>query len=166
MMFSPSVNERADAKKTVNGAERQGAMASHSFHQLCFHFVWATKERLPLIEEGTKRQVIDAVGEACRKRGVNPIACNAMPDHMHLLVRLKPTIAPAEFIGEIKGATSYEHNHRFGARNFLKWQEGYGVVSLRADETEKVVRYIEEQEERHAAKRLSRLLETIESENE
>jgi putative transposase len=141
-------------------------MPSHSFHQLFYHIVWATKDRLRLIEDDVKQILIEAVCEACRKRGVESIACNAMPDHVHLLVRLRPTIEVANFIGQIKGASAHAHNHRFGARNFLKWQDGYGVVSLRGADVEKVVRYIADQQQIHESRKISRLLETMQSELE
>jgi len=135
-------------------------VASHVFHQLYYHFVWATKDRLPLITDDVCEQLIQCVEEACRQRGVTAIACNAMPDHVHLFVRLEPATGVATFIGEIKGASSYAHNRRFGSRHHLKWQDGYGVVTVRAAETEKVIRYVTNQQTLHVARKTSRLLET------
>lgn len=42
----------------------------------------------------------------------------------------------------------------------LRWQEGYGVLSLRRDEVKSVVRYIDTQESHHSKNNLSDLLET------
>ena len=82
-----------------------------------------------------------------------------MPDHVHLLIRLPPTIAPSDFIGEVKGAVSYRVNQELHPRFRLQWQEGYGVLTLRKDEVETVSRYIDRQEEHHATGRLSQFLE-------
>lgn len=89
-----------------------------------------------------------------------------MPDHAHLLVRLPPAIAPADFIGPVKGTTSFRVNRELTPKFKLSWQEGYGVLSLRRDELITVARYIDRQEERHRAGKLSDLLESAETEND
>jgi putative transposase len=99
-----------------------------------------------------------------KKRGGWPIRHNAMPDHVHLLVRLSPKVAVSDFIGEVKGATSYRVNHDLKPHQALYWQEGYGVLTLRKDELGKVSHYIDNQEEHHRKGRLSVLLETTETE--
>lgn len=137
-------------------------MASHVFHKLYYHFVWSTKERLPLIENAVGSKVIEVIETECRKRGAIPIACNTMPDHVHLLVSLPPTITVSTFIGQIKGVCSYQHNHQLPTRHWLKWQDGYGVVTIREAEVEKVIRYISDQQQIHESRKTSRFLETTE----
>jgi hypothetical protein len=42
-----------------------------------------------------------------------------------------PTIPISEFIGQLKGASAHEVNHKLGnGRKVLEWQAGYGVVSF------------------------------------
>ena len=45
------------------------------------------------------------------KRGGIPIHHNAMPDHVHLLAQLPPTVLVSDFIGQVKGALAYYVNH-------------------------------------------------------
>ena len=146
----PLTNFRNDLK---------GNTMPHVFHSLFYHFAWAVKHREWILENLYLETAIEMVEKACQKRGIETLACNGRPDHLHLLVRLPPTLAPATFIGEIKGASSCTFNQRHGQQVWLKWQSGYGVVSLREEEQEKVVRYIEEQEERHRTRHLSKRLE-------
>ncbi len=90
-----------------------------------------------------------------------------MPDHVHLLVRLPPTIAVADFIGKVKGATAYRVNHEIRPNFKLRWQEGYGVLTLRKDELPKVSRYIDNQEQHHRpGGAVSELLERIDVEQD
>ena len=86
-----------------------------------------------------------------------------MPDHAHLLCRLPPTVLIADFIGQLKGATSFRVNKEIRPKFKLHWQEGYGVLTLRKDEIEKVARYIDRQEEHHRRGKLSDVLETFET---
>jgi len=102
--------------------------------------------------------------EEVKKRGGWPIRHNAMPDHVHLLVRLPPTVTVSQFIGEVKGATCFRVNHDIKPSFKLRWQAGYGVLSIREEEVEKVGRYIDNQEQHHANQKVSGLLETSEIE--
>jgi len=85
-----------------------------------------------------------------------------MPDHVHLLVSLPPTIKVSDFIGQVKGATAHRINEEIKLNFKLKWQEGYGVLSMRKDELEKVSRYIDNQETHHRTGKVSVLLERTE----
>jgi len=135
---------------------------SHTFHQLYYHFVWSTHTREALIERGWRPQLLEILHDEVQKRGGWPIRQNAMPDHAHLLVRLPPTVTVAEFIGEVKGATSFRVNRDLKPKFKLRWQEGYGVLTLRQDELDTVSRYIDNQEQHHARGKLSELLEATE----
>jgi REP element-mobilizing transposase RayT len=106
------------------------------------------------------------MNEEVKTPGGWPIRHNAMPDHAYLLCRLPPTVLIAEFIGQVKGATSFRVNKEIKPRFKLRWQEGYGVLSLRKDEIAKVSRYIDRQEEHHRRGSLSALLETYDCEED
>ncbi len=124
---------------------------AHTFHQLYYHFITATHAREPLIDRAWRPQLLTILNEEVKTRGGWPIRHNAMPDHMHLLVRLPPNITVSEFIGQVKGASSFRVNKELHPKVKLQWQEGYGVLSLRKDEVERVSRYIDNQEAHHWA---------------
>ena len=121
---------------------------------------------MPLIGRDYRPELLKIVNEEAKKCGGWPIRHNAMPDHVHLLVRLPPTVKVSEFIGQVKGATSYRVNEEIRPSFKLKWQEGYGVLTLRKDELEKVSRYIDNQETHHRLGRLSNLLERTDGDEE
>ena len=131
----------------------------HAFHQLYYHFTWATHSRIPLIHRSFRPELLKIVNDEVKKRGGWPLRHNAMPDHVHLLARLPPTIKVCDFIGEIKGAASHRVNMEIKPNFRLQWQDGYGVLTLRKDELEKVSKYIDNQETHHQTGKLSDLLE-------
>jgi REP element-mobilizing transposase RayT len=139
---------------------------AHTFHQLFYHFAWATHSRIALIHRDYRPELLKIINEETKKRGGWPIRHNAMPDHVHLLVRLPPTLRISEFIGQVKGAVCHRVNEEIRPSFRLKWQEGYGVLTLRENELEKVSRYIDNQETHHGTGRLSALLERTEGEEE
>jgi REP element-mobilizing transposase RayT len=136
------------------------------FHQLYYHFTWATHSREPLIDRAWRAELLHIVNEEVKTRGGFSLRHNAMPDHAHVLCRLPPTLLIADFVGQVKGATSFRVNKEIRPKFKLQWQEGYGVVSLRKEEIEKVSRYIDRQEEHHRRGNLSELLERFESDDD
>jgi REP element-mobilizing transposase RayT len=138
----------------------------HAFHQLYYHFAWATHAREPHIHPSYRPELLRIVNEEAKTRGGWPIRHNAMFDHVHLLVRLPPNVLVSDFIGQVKGATAFRVNRDLKPEFKLRWQEGYAVLSLRKDEVESVSRYIDNQEAHHRSGRLSVLLEKTEADEE
>jgi REP element-mobilizing transposase RayT len=136
---------------------------SHVFHQLYYHFIWATHDRHPLISSAWKPELLRIQAEEIANRGGILIRHNCMPEHMHLLARLMPNVLVSDFIGQVKGATSYRANRECKPQHKLAWQEGYGVLSLREGDVDRVSRYIDNQESLHRRRKLSVLLETLEA---
>jgi putative transposase len=138
----------------------------HAFHQLYYHFAWSTHSRIALILRDYRPELLKIINAETKKHGGWPIRHNAMPDHMHLLVRLPPTVKVSEFIGLVKGASAHRVNEELRPSSKLKWQEGYGVLTLRKDELAKVSRYIDNQETHHRLGKLSGLLERTEGDED
>ena len=134
---------------------------AHCFHQLYYHFVWATHERESLISRSWRPRLLEIIREEILRRGGQPIRQNALDDHVHSLVRLPPTVPISEFIGRVKGAASFRVNQELSPDPKLRWQDGYGVLSIRKDEVAKVSTYIDHQEEHHRNRHLSELLERL-----
>ena len=138
----------------------------HAFHQLYYHFAWSTHSRIAVLRRDLRPKLLMIINDEAKKSGGWPIRHNAMPDHVHLLVRLPPTVTVSEFIGRVKGATSHRFNEEIRPNCPIQWQEGYGVVSLRKGEVEKVSRYIDKQETHHRLGKLSDLLERTEGDED
>jgi putative transposase len=134
---------------------------SHVFHQLYYHFAWGTHDRQPIIDPSLRPELLRIQAEEVARRGGILVRHNAVADHVHLLVRLTPNILVSDFIGQVKGAASYRVNHEARPRVALKWQEGYGVLTIREGDVARVSRYIDRQEELHQQRKLSRVLELL-----
>jgi len=82
-------------------------------------------------------------------------------DHVHLLVGLKATHCLAEFLRELKKASSSWAAQRFDP--LFQWQEGYAAFTVSATHLNAVRNYIANQEEHHHKssfkEELKRLLE-------
>ena len=123
------------------------------------HFVWATRKREHFIASEIERVLYRYVIQRCEPMHVQVHALNGMPDHVHLAVTLPATLAPADFMHGIKGASSHFINHLPETKGCLYWQEGYGWLTFALDDLPRIVRYVDRQKERHAAGRLSAKME-------
>lgn len=89
------------------------------------------------------------IGGVIRNRRCVLMAAGGMPDHVHLLVSLNPTIALADLIRDMKANSSgwLKENHvdlaGFG------WQGGYGAFGVSQSNIEVVREYLGKQEEHH-----------------
>ena len=133
-----------------------------AFSQLIYHFVWATKNREPLIAAEIEARLWPYIGAKCKELGYELLAVGGIEDHMHVLIELLPTMLVADVAKNLKGASSRYINKESSLPATLYWQDGYGVITLRKAEVPKVVRYIQRQKEHHRSGKLSDSLEQVE----
>jgi REP element-mobilizing transposase RayT len=73
-----------------------------------------------------------------------------MPDHTHLLVGLKPSLALSDLVRDVKNSSSnFIHRKRWFVGRF-GWQEGFGAFSYGHSQLTEIIRYISNQEKHHA----------------
>jgi putative transposase len=131
-------------------------MKRHSaYHQLIYHFVWGTKNRLSLISPTVEGRLFPYIGYKCKQLGYELYAINGTQDHLHCLLRLPPTVFVADVAKNLKGASSHYINNESGLNETLYWQDGYAAITIRSNEIPKVVQYIQNQKEHHKNGKLS-----------
>lgn len=133
-----------------------------AYHQCFYHFVWSTKERLPLLTADVESRIIAYIANKCAELSYKLLAVNGASDHLHLLVQLSPTILVADVAKNLKGSSSHYINKECNMPDTLYWQDGYAVLTMRADEVPRVVTYINNQKKHHEVGPLSNTLERIE----
>lgn len=137
-------------------------MAKDSYHEILLHLVWHTKESRNLIAPEMENELYRSL----RRRSVAPggvfvHAIGGTRNQVHLAARIPPRLALAEWIGRIKGGSSYDINHTDRWRMTMDWQSGYGVVSFGAKDLPWVVDYVQGQKQHHMAGTIFDRLERI-----
>ena len=75
-----------------------------------------------------------------------------MPNHIHILVGMKPSCCLSDLVREIKKASNdFVNGNKLSKSNF-SWQEGYGAFSYSHSQLDSVITYIKNQKEHHKAK--------------
>ena len=116
----------------------------------CVHFVWSTKQRLPLISaeiEGRVHAVVEAI---FRDNHCAVLAINGMPDHLHVLIVLPTTIAIGVLMGRVKGGSSRIIGEQITPGAWFAWQPNYGAFAVSESHRQRVIQYILNQKSHHA----------------
>jgi putative transposase len=121
-----------------------------SLARILVHTVFSTKERRPWLREAALRQELHGyLGGILKNLDCQPIIVGGVEDHVHLLAGLARTCTAAEMIKEVKRGSSLWAKQRDVRWREFGWQNGYGIFSIGASQTEDVQRYIAEQEQHH-----------------
>ena len=122
---------------------------SGTFSQLYIQYVFAVKGRQNLIQSSFEKEVYSYIAGIIRNKGQKPLAVNGMPDHIHVLVGLKPVKEITDLIGDIKNNSTNFVNEKGLLKQKFAWQEGYGVFSYSESNYGKVIEYIKNQKQHH-----------------
>lgn len=122
-------------------------MAS-TFLSLHYHIVFSTKERRPFITPASRSRLHEYLGGTINGLGGFSGQVGGVADHVHLLVGLKATHCLADFMRELKKASS--NWARENGEPAFAWQDGYAAFTVSASMRERVRQYIQNQEQHHA----------------
>jgi len=125
---------------------------ANTYTQIYIHVVFAVQGRQGLIRPEHKDELQKYMTGIVSGQGQKLIAINNMPDHFHVLLGLKPTMALSDLVGDIKSGASGFINKRRWANGRFEWQEGFGAFSYSHSQLSAVIRYIQNQEKHHARK--------------
>jgi len=129
---------------------------SHTFSQILFHLVFSTRCRQGLIHAEVREELYPYMEGIVRGEGGVLLGIGGMPDHVHLLVRLKPAIFLPDLLRAVKASSSRWVDERFNVPGGFSWQEGYGAFSVSESAARRVHRYIQNQEEHHRRRNFER----------
>ena len=118
-----------------------------TFYSLHHHVVFSTKERRPLLKPNWRPRLYKYLGGTIRGLGGVAEIIGGVEDHVHILMSLRTTDAPADMVREFKKASSKWVAERYDTA--FAWQEGYGIFSVSWTHCKSVATYIEGQAEHH-----------------
>jgi REP element-mobilizing transposase RayT len=127
------------------------------------HVVWTTFRRQPLVPTEWEQRLHRTIEARCAKWRCPSIAIGGTADHIHLVMRLHPTVTISRVIGEAKGLSSHLMTHGLQPDRFFGWQDGYWAVSLSPEDLSAVIAYVTNQREHHSTNNLLDHLEPIEA---
>ena len=116
------------------------------------HIIFSTKYREALIRPPVQDELYRYIGGICNEMECPPIKIGGYTDHVHILTMLSKKIALMKLLEEVKSHSSkWMKTKGSDLKNFY-WQNGYGAFSVNPSDLDRVIAYIENQEEHHRKK--------------
>lgn len=107
------------------------------------------KRRDSLIHSSWEEELFKYITGMVQNKGQKMIAINGMPDHIHILIGLKPSCSISELVREVKKSSNDFIQVKKYSQFKFSWQEGYGAFSYGHSNLGSVVSYIANQKEHH-----------------
>ncbi len=125
-----------------------------SLANILLHAVWSTKDRFAFLSNKPLRDELHRyLGGISARLDCPTLIVGGVADHVHILLRLARTITVADWVKEMKRASTVwliDQAPRDPMLSQFHWQSGYGIFSVSESKTDDVRAYNANQEEHHA----------------
>ena len=121
----------------------------HTFSRILLHVIFSTKGRRNSLYREMRGDLLAYVRGIVRNEGAQTLAANAVEDHVHLLLAVKPVQAASDLVRKIKTNTSRWIHATYPDLRDFAWQSGFGVFSVSESAVRDVAAYIRDQERHH-----------------
>jgi putative transposase len=122
------------------------------FVRVWVHFVWATKNREPLLSKELRPVLFQHIRDNAQEKGIYIDSLNGYLDHVHCLVSIGPAQSIDKIMMLMKGESSYWVNKNKITKKKFEWQDEYFAVSVSESAVNRVREYIKNQEVHHKKK--------------
>jgi putative transposase len=125
--------------------------SSHSKYLVQYHIIWCPKFRFEVLNDDISESLKRILLDISNKYLYEIKALEVMPDHIHLFVSTKPTVAPTDIVRTLKSISAielfkkYPKLKKFYGRSGSLWSSGYFVSSVGNVSENTIKKYIEEQ---------------------
>ena len=123
----------------------------NTYTQLHVQFIFAVKYRAAGIQAAWKESLHKYITGIFQKNKHKMLQVNSMPDHIHILIGLRPEQSISSIIQNVKTESSKWINSKKLTSSKFAWQKGYGAFSYSRSHLPTVIRYIQQQEHHHRA---------------
>jgi REP element-mobilizing transposase RayT len=125
---------------------------ANTYTQIYVHVIFAVEGRQNLIAPEHNDELQKYITGIVSGQKQKLIAINNLPDHVHLLVGLKPGVVLSDLVRDIKANSSRFINEKRWVAGRFGWQEGFGAFSYARSQLDTVIRYVHDQQKHHAKK--------------
>ena len=131
---------------------------AHSVFQCVYHIEWCPKYRFNVFrKEGSKNDMEAILQQTAAEHDMKIEELAVMPDHVHMVVHVKPGISLAKATNLLKGRSSYEYfkkhpNLRYRYRKGHMWSRGKFYRSVGSVDLQTTKEYVRNQEDIHQTK--------------
>ncbi len=124
-------------------------------YQTAYHIVWRPVYRRDVLKEPVKGTLEGLLHTIASQHGMEIMAVDVQPDHIHLCVSFPPALSIADAVKLLKGISARQlrlifPDLRKRTRSDRLWAPSYYVGTAGHVSAETIKKYIEAQEQHHA----------------
>ena len=120
-----------------------------SYRQILYQIVFGTKNREATINETHCNELYKYIWGIITNNNCKLYRINGIEDHIHIFSDLHPSLSLADYVKNIKVASSLWMKENGKFPEFKGWQDGYGAFTYSIREKEMIINYIKNQKEHH-----------------
>ncbi len=123
-----------------------------TYTQIHIQLIFAVKFREALIQKNWQEELYKYITGIIQNNNHKLLCINGMPDHIHILIGLRPNQSLSNLVNDIKANSSKFINEKKFLPVRFEWQRGYGAFSYGKSQINDVINYIHNQEKHHHKK--------------
>lgn len=115
---------------------------------IAYHIIWCPKYRRKVLVNEVEDRLKALLVEKAKEIGCEISIQEVMPDHVHIFIKTKPTLAPHYIVQQLKGYTSRvlrKEYPKLKSRIPTLWTRSYYCESIGHISEETVKKYINDQ---------------------
>lgn len=120
-----------------------------SYRQILYHIVFRTKNCEKSLPLDKSEELYKYIWGIIKNKNGFLYRINGMEEHIHILSDLHPSIALADYIRDIKTASSVWLKQSGNFPDFKGWAEGYAGLTYSWKDKDVIINYIKNQKEHH-----------------
>ena len=120
-----------------------------SYRQIIYQIIFRTKNSQRTLSFEENERLFKYIWGGIKNKNCHLYRINGTEEHIHILTDLHPNIALADFIRDIKTASSIWLKDSRYFPNFMGWGDGYAAFTYSYWDKDKLINYIQNQKEHH-----------------
>ena len=114
-----------------------------------FHLVWSVRDDSSPISKEIERPIFRCIVSQIHKLNCQVLAINSVPDHIHLVVKVRSTVSIANLVKQAKGVSAKFTNDQLNPESYFRWEAGYGAFTISRWDLERIINYVRRQKDHH-----------------
>lgn len=121
--------------------------SAHQVYLLNYHLIWCPKRRRKILVGNVKLRLEEIIRQVASEIGVEILALEIMPDHLHLFISAYPQLSITHIVKSFKGRSSHVLRIEFPELNKMPsmWTHSYFVSTAGNVSADSIQKYIEAQ---------------------
>ena len=120
-----------------------------SYRQIIYQIIFRTRQSQKTLKSEHNKRLLKYIWGIIKNKNCHLYRINGMEEHIHILTDLHPGITLADFIRDIKTASSIWLKGPGYFPYFIGWADGYAALTYSYWDKDKLINYVKNQQEHH-----------------